>query len=109
MLFFPCPYYMLGARRVVLGVRYVQPELKHKGLPAPPTPPTPSSLQTRVVGVLCRVGCSLSVDAQLRLRVAGALINVVARPWGALEVITLTHPLGTMVGNFDAATRLREA
>lgn len=43
-------------------------------------------LQTRAVGVICRVGCAESVDAELQLRVAGALIIVVARPWGVLEV-----------------------
>lgn len=39
-----------------------------------------------MVGVICRVGCAESVDAELRLRVAGALISVIARPWGILEV-----------------------
>lgn len=44
------------------------------------------SSQTRVVGLLCRVGCAESVNADLRLRVASAFIAVVARPWGPLEV-----------------------
>lgn len=48
-------------------------------------------LQTRVVGVLCRVGCAMSVDDHLRLKVASALIGVVARPWGPLEVIGGRH------------------
>ncbi|CAN0023315.1 unnamed protein product, partial [Scytosiphon promiscuus] len=43
------------------------------------------ALQTRVVGLLCRAGCGGSVDSKVRLRVASALIAVVARPWGALE------------------------
>ena len=44
------------------------------------------SSQTRVVGLLCRVGCAESVSADVRLRVASAFIAVVARPWGPLEV-----------------------
>ncbi|CBN79756.1 conserved unknown protein [Ectocarpus siliculosus] len=43
------------------------------------------SVQTRVTGVLCRIGCAASVDGPVRLRVASALIAVVARPRGPLE------------------------
>ncbi|CAM9152661.1 unnamed protein product, partial [Ectocarpus sp. 13 AM-2016] len=43
------------------------------------------SVQTRVTGVLCRIGCATSVDGPVRLRVASALIAVVARPRGPLE------------------------
>ncbi|CAM9203456.1 unnamed protein product, partial [Hapterophycus canaliculatus] len=44
-----------------------------------------AAVQTRAIGLLCRAGCAGSVDATVRLRVASALIAVVARPWGALE------------------------
>lgn len=44
------------------------------------------SSQTRVVGLLCRVGCAESVSADVRLRVASTFVAVVARPWGPLEV-----------------------
>lgn len=62
--------------------------MRTKGLFAPPTFALAVlvCLQTRAVGVVCRVGCVESVDAELRLRVAGALISVIARPWGVLEV-----------------------
>lgn len=50
-----------------------------------------------MVGVLCRVGCTESVKAEVRLKVASALVTVVARPWGPLEVRPklnlLTSPL----------------
>lgn len=48
--------------------------------------------QTRVTGVLCRIGCAASVDGPVRLRVAGALIAVVARPRGPLEVCGRKQP-----------------